>query len=335
MATGYTGEQLAEAVAGAVSWNEVLRRLGLPVTGERRRSLQRAAAELGLDVDHFTHRSHWVKYSDDAIARAVADSRSLREVAERLGARPATGTLTHLRRRISAAGVDASHFPGLDRPVIELAFSEAQLAQAAGQSRSIRGMAQRLGVGDDRATRAALRREVTRLGIPVTHFSHSRIALPDDLLTEAVAAGTSFASVMRRLGLDVNEANRRRVRRLTHQLGLDTAHFTRPPRSITIPAPRRPAPEAVLRVRGPGSSRVNRERLHRALLALGVPHRCAGCGNPGQWLERPITLQIDHVNGDWRDNRAENLRRLCPNCHALTDTWCRPRRARAGAATMD
>jgi hypothetical protein len=36
-----------------------------------------------------------------------------------------------------------------------------------------------------------------------------------------------------------------------------------------------------------------------------------------------MTLEVDHVNGDRTDDRLENLRLLCPNCHAVTRTWCR------------
>ena len=41
----------------------------------------------------------------------------------------------------------------------------------------------------------------------------------------------------------------------------------------------------------------------------------------GVWLDEPITLQLDHINGINNDHRIENLRILCPNCHSQTSTY--------------
>ncbi|MFJ8050895.1 HNH endonuclease signature motif containing protein [Streptomyces luteogriseus] len=316
-------EGLASAVAEARNWTDLMRRLGLRASGGQRRVLQKRVAEQALDTSHFVKRSPWRKYPDSAIAEAAATSSSLREVALKLGATPATGTLSHIRRRIHAAGIDISHFPGINRPALDLPFTTEELKAAAVAATSVRGVARALGVPDDSRSRATLSRMLRGQEIDTSHFVHRRVSIPESRLRDAVESSTSYADVMRGLGLDVDDTNHRRVRRAASRLGLDTSHFQRK----TWARPERPAPETishrVLIVLPPDAGRTNRSQLHRALAEIGVPYACQTCGNRGEWLGQPITLQIDHVNGDWRDNRRENLRYLCPNCHALTETWCR------------
>ena len=65
----------------------------------------------------------------------------------------------------------------------------------------------------------------------------------------------------------------------------------------------------------------NRERLKIRLVQEGyLEERCDECGIT-EWNGKPITLQLEHSNGKNNDNRIENLRFLCPNCHSQTSTY--------------
>jgi 5-methylcytosine-specific restriction endonuclease McrA len=70
------------------------------------------------------------------------------------------------------------------------------------------------------------------------------------------------------------------------------------------------------------STYANISRLKERLLQENkLEYKCAICGNNGRWLDKPLSLQLDHINGNHMDHRLENLRFLCPNCHAQTDTF--------------
>jgi hypothetical protein len=64
-------------------------------------------------------------------------------------------------------------------------------------------------------------------------------------------------------------------------------------------------------------------RLRKRLLRSGMKAAlCEICGLR-EWRSQPIQLELDHIDGDRSNNTLANLRMLCPNCHAQTETWCR------------
>lgn len=70
------------------------------------------------------------------------------------------------------------------------------------------------------------------------------------------------------------------------------------------------------------NSEVNRSCVRKYILKNNIlEYKCAICGNTGEHLGKPLTLQLDHINGIFNDHRLENLRWLCPNCHSQTETW--------------
>ncbi len=67
---------------------------------------------------------------------------------------------------------------------------------------------------------------------------------------------------------------------------------------------------------------IQHRKTMRKCLISSVGNFCAICAIPGFWNEKPMTLIVDHIDGNAGNNMPENLRLLCPNCNSQTDTFC-------------
>lgn len=63
-------------------------------------------------------------------------------------------------------------------------------------------------------------------------------------------------------------------------------------------------------------------KLRNRLIKEGIKeNKCEECGIE-EWNGKPISIQLDHMDGDSHNHRIENLRMMCPNCHSQTETYC-------------
>ena len=135
---------------------------------------------------------------------------------------------------------------------------------------------------------------------------------------DAVQGSYSIAQALTKLGVSPKGGNYRVFKKFEKLYGIDTSHFTgqghlkgKTHKFNTIPL------EEIL----VKDYEYNSNKLRKRLISEGIKeHKCERCGL-NEWLGEPIPLELDHIDGDHYNNSLENLKILCPNCHAKTPTY--------------
>lgn len=137
-------------------------------------------------------------------------------------------------------------------------------------------------------------------------------------LPKIVEQSFSVREVIKRLGLIPAGGNYAQVQKYIKELNLDVSHFTGQGhlRGKTHVYNKRPLSDYTEK-----GIPIQSHKLRLRLLSEGVfKHQCNRCGNT-HWMGQNISLELEHKDGNHRNNSLDNLELLCPNCHAQTSTY--------------
>jgi hypothetical protein len=213
-------------------------------------------------------------------------------------------------------------------------YTAELLAPVVASSFSFSDVMRKLGLPPNGGNHRLISARIRQAGRDTSHF-YSRTgraqvdAIPRDQLAALVGECRSVAAVLAKLELPLVGRAHHELKRRLRELEIDTSHFqgrgwsrgftvrTHPSVAKVTSAIRFPD-EIVFIENGPD---LRGPSIKKRLAEMGWAYRCAICGI-SEWCGKPLVLHLDHINGVHNDNRLENLRLLCPNCHSQTDTYC-------------
>lgn len=143
--------------------------------------------------------------------------------------------------------------------------------------------------------------------------------LTDEQFVTLIKNSTNISEVLFKLGYSIkgNSWGFSKIRQRMDELHLTARDFKGKSALGRTESRKEVCPEKLLKQ----NCKHNRVVLRRYILKNNlIPYKCAICGCV-EWQGKTLSLELDHINGINNDNRLENLRFLCPNCHSQTTTY--------------
>lgn len=138
--------------------------------------------------------------------------------------------------------------------------------------------------------------------------------------TEACATSQTVAEVLDKMGAIKYSGNYRRAAKYAQSLGVELPVARKGTWTARVLKPILSDEEVLARFRMTDVPSDNTTLKRWMTQRLGVRNECVECRIGPEWNGRPLTLELDHIDGDRLNNELSNLRLLCPNCHAQTET---------------
>ncbi len=153
---------------------------------------------------------------------------------------------------------------------------------------------------------------------------NSKVKYSKELLETLAKDSVSVAEIIRKLGLKQSGGNHSHITRRLKTYNIDIEHFLGAAANSGqrhVGGSDKLLASQVLVLNRLNGRREHAFKLRRALIESGIEEKCEQCGLSPIWNGKPITLQIDHRDGNGLNNLKENLRFICPNCHSQTENY--------------